>query len=194
MIKTAGFWFDFVLGFLFCFVVVTVHFFHFPKVWSLWLSIHEHLLLELCISLCWVQIRDSRASWYDQHPLLSLSICHSAGLDQSQNFLLILTKSECVSNETGRKVVTFRIFRHCIWTKPFGRCKYLIEYLISASQNTQAHAEVRLISGGWRNVLLDMLKRLEAAHGRLSSKARLSWQEEKLQEEISVALPYTHGE
>lgn len=102
--KTAGFWFGFVLGFLIFFVVVvvTVHFFCFPKVWSLWLSIHEHLLLELCISRCWVQIRDSRASWYDQHLLLSLSICHSVGLDQSQNFLLILTKSGCVSNrETG---------------------------------------------------------------------------------------------
>lgn len=99
--KTAGFWFGFVLGFLF-FVVVTVNFFYFPKVWSLWLSIHEHLLSELCISRCWVQKRDSRASWYDQHPLLSLFICHSVGLDQSQNFLLILTKSGCVSNrETG---------------------------------------------------------------------------------------------
>lgn len=139
--KTAGFWFGFLGGwfvlFCFVFVVVTVNFFYFPKVWSLWLSIHEHLLLELCISHCWVQIRDPRASWCDQHPVLSLSFCHSVGLDQIQNSLLIWTKSGHVSNVTGSKVVDFR---HWIWTKPFGRCKYLIECLISASQNTQAHA------------------------------------------------------
>lgn len=147
--KTAGFWFGFVLGFFF--FVITVNFFYFPKVWSLWLSIHEHLLLELCISRCWVQIRDSRTSWY-QHPLLSLSICHGVGLDQSQSFLLISTKSGCVSNrETGGRRQAFRVFRHCIWTKPFGRCKYLIEYLISPSQNTRGHAYVPWISGGWRN-------------------------------------------
>lgn len=43
-------------------------------------------------------------------------------------------------------------------------------------------------------MLLDILKGLEAAHGRLSSQGKAELVEEKLQEEISLPLPYTHGE
>lgn len=173
MIKTAGFWFGFVLGlFFFCCgnssflsfsqslksVIVYPWTLAFGTLYFLLLSTIKRLkslmlwstpsFVPVHLSQCWLRSKPEFPSDFDQI---------------------------CVSNMTGRKLVTFRIFRHCIWTKPFGSCRYLIEYFISASQNTQAHAEVPLISGGWRIVLLDMLKWLEAGHGRLSSKARLSW-------------------